>query len=74
MNNKINEAISEILNEFIETPDGDKQIFNVYETEAYVELEELGLTNETSVRHLCIHIENIVNSYEGLCDEFGDMF
>ena len=70
----IKEAITTILNEFVNTPDGDKQCFDIYETEAYTELEEAGLTNCDEIRHLTIHINNIVNSWEGLCDEFGDMF
>ncbi len=73
-NYKIEEAITTILEEFINTPDGDKQCFDVFETDAYKELEEAGLTNNNEIIHLTIHIKNIVKSWEGLCYEFGDMF
>lgn len=70
--NFVTEKITEIIQEFTEIPDGSKQDFDIYETEAYIELKEKGLTNETEVVNLTFTINNIVNSYEQLCDLFGD--
>ena len=70
--NFVTEKISEIIQEFVEIPDGDKQCFDIYETEAYLELKEAGLTNEKEVVNLTFTINNIVNSYEQLCNMFGD--
>lgn len=74
MNQEVAEAITNILTDFTETPDGDKQCFDIYEHESFLELQENGLDNCQEIIHLRFMIENIVNSYEELCNEFGDMF
>ena len=70
----ITDAISEILYDFTETPDGDKQCFDIYKHDSYKALVDAGLDNCNEIRHLRIYIENIVNSWEELCNEFGDIF
>lgn len=72
MNILLTEKISEIIQEFTEIPDGSKQDFDIYDTEAYRDLKEAGLTNEIEVINLTFTINNLVNSYEQLCDMFGD--
>ena len=69
----LSEEIWNILYDFMHTPDGDKQCFDIYTTDGYKTLEEHELTNHEEVIQLRITIEDIVNSYTQLCDLFGDI-
>ena len=73
-NEIISNAITEIIGEFIETPDGDKQCFDITGTDGYEELCDEGLVNEKEVDELERIINDIVSSYGELCDRFGDKF
>jgi len=76
MNNNeiISNAITEIIGEFIETPDGDKQCFDPTGTDGYEMLCEAGLEIEDEVDKLERILNDIISGYEELCNQFGDKF
>lgn len=69
----LSEEIGNILYDFIHTHDGDKQCFNIERTDGYETLEQYELTNNEEVIELRRIIQDIVDSYTELCDQFGDI-